>query len=177
MGLNPVFPSPEMFDYASRLYLAEEDGPGDLTCDLTSLDIVPLGAETPITIKDLLDLRKNEEGFAAVRRAVVECQTELKSALLSGASRSAARGICKEKFSDQIAGYAGKKGKVLSYVERPIPSVIFTAAVTAALIPAAAINPMLPLLGGVAATPALARLIQRLFNPELKALTFLQTFL
>ena len=177
MGLDPVFPSPEMFDFAAHLYLAPEEGPGDLTCDLTSLDIVPLGARKPISIETLLDLRKNEEGFTAVRSAVVECQADLKKSLLTDAPRSAATAICKKLFEDQIAGYAGKKGKVLSFVERPVPSIVFTAAVTVALIPTAVINPMIPVLGGVAATPGLLRIIQRRFNPELRAMTSLKALL
>lgn len=177
IGLDPVFPNPEMFDFAARLYLANEDGPGDLTCDLTSLDIVPLGAKKPISIKTLLGLRKNEEGFAAVRSAVVECQTSLKNSLLTGAPRSDAAAICKQRFEDRIAGYAGKKGKVLSFIERPVPSIFFTAAVTVALIPTAVINPLIPAVGGVAATPGLARIIQRRFNPELRAMTSLKALL
>jgi hypothetical protein len=177
MGLDPVFPNPEMFDFAARLYLAPEDGPGDLTCDLTSLDIVPLGARKPISLETLLDLRKNEEGFTAVRSAVVECQTELKNSLLTDAPRSAAVAICKKHFEDQIAGYAGKKGKVLSFVERPVPSIVFTAAVTVALLPTGIINPLIPALGGIAATPGLLHMIQRRFNPELRAMTSLKALL
>jgi hypothetical protein len=177
MGLDPVLPNPEMFDFAARLYLADEDGPGDLTCDLTSLDIVPLGAKKPISIGTLLSLRKNEEGFAAVRSAVTECQTSLKNSLLTDAPRSAATAICGKLFEDRIAGYEGKKGKVLSFVERPVPSIAFTAAVTVALIPTAVINPLIPVLGSVAATPGLVRLMQRRFNPELRAMTSLTALL
>ncbi len=177
LGLDPVFPNRRMFDFASRLYLAGDEEPGDLTCDLTSLDIVPLGEKKPISVETLLSLRKNEEGFAAVRGAVTDCQASLRDWVVDGVPRSAAAASCRELFDERIAGYAGKKGKVIGFAERPIPSVVFTAAIAAALIPLAAINPFIPVAAGAAATPGLARLVQRRFNPRLKAMTSLKALL
>jgi hypothetical protein len=85
IGLDPVFPSREVFDFASRLYLAEEDGLGETECDLTSLDIVPLGHKKPLSIKDLVSLRKNEDGFEAVREAVVAWEAMLREPVARGA--------------------------------------------------------------------------------------------
>jgi hypothetical protein len=177
MGLDPVLPNPTMFDIAADLYLPSDDAPVDLTCDLTSLDIVPLGAKKPISIKTLVGLRRDEHGFDAVRKAVVECQGQLQKSLRTDADRAVAIAACKSLFEDQIAGYEGRVGKVLRYVERPLPSTAFTGAVGVALIPAGILNPWLGVAGAVALTPAVARLIQRRINPKIRAMKTLTALL
>jgi hypothetical protein len=171
MGLDSVYPSRRIFDFASRLYLAEENGPGDVTCDLTSLDIVPLGHARSISIKDLVSLRKNEEGFTAVREAVLACQAMLRQPVESGADATLAIGGCKELFDERIATHTGPVGRVLRRAEVPAPNTAITLAVGVALIPTVAISPFLAPVAGVVLAPTVVSKLAQRFNAPVRALT------
>jgi hypothetical protein len=171
MGLDSVFPSREVFDFASRLYLAEEDGPGETGCDLTSLDIVPLGRKKPLSIKDLVSLRKNEEGFEAVRDAVVACEAMLREPVACGADPTLVVGGCREEFDRRIAAHTGRVGRVLKRADNLLPNTAIALSVGAVLIPTAAISPFLAPFAVPFIAPGVARKAAEQFNAPVRALS------
>jgi hypothetical protein len=181
MGLNPVFPDVSMYNYSSRLYFqgeSKDDKPIDLASDMMSFDILPLGTGKPVGIKDLVSLRKNEEGFSAVRNAVTECQQRLKSALTAQATQEDARVLCKETINNYRADYGGKSWKVVEFLEKNVVAgTILSIAVGASMIPTAGISAAIGVLVPALLSPAIAKIAISKGNPAGRALTHLQSLL
>jgi hypothetical protein len=181
MGLNPVFPDQAMYDFSSRLYF-RGDGDGDrsfeLTSDLMSFDILPLGKKKPVGIKDLVSLRKNEEGFAAVRSAVMTCQQRLKDGLTSQASQKDAQALCRDVMDDYQAEYGGKARQVVSFLnQNVIAGTVFSIVVAATMIPTAGISAAIGVLVPAFLSPAIANIVVNRRNSPSRALTQLQAIL
>jgi hypothetical protein len=181
MGLDPVFPDRAMYDLASALYFRDDEvseEPLGLTSDLISLDILPLGKTKPVTIKDLLSLRKNEEGFAAVRSALTTCQERLQKALTAEATQADARTLCEEVIRDRLSEYGGKTGKVIKMMnENPAVSTALGVAVSVAMLPTAGLGALFGIGVPALLSPALAQLAVKRRNPESRALAQLQAIL
>ena len=181
MGLNPVFPDQDMYDYSLRLYFRGDDD-GDqsfsLTSDLMSFDILPLGRRKPVSIKELMSLRKNEEGFAAVRSAVEACQQRLKNGLTSQATRKDAQALCRDVMDEYQAEYGGKARQVVNFLnQNVIASTVLSLAVGATMIPTAGISAAIGVLAPAFLSPAIANIMVNRRNPASRALTQLQAIL
>lgn len=181
MGLNPVFPDQDMYDYSSRLYF-QGDGDGDksfaLTSDLMSFDILPLGRKKPVSIKELMSLRKNEEGFAAVRSAVETCQQRLKNGLTSQATRKDAQALCRDVMDDYQAEYGGKARQVVNFLnQNVIAATVLSIAIGATMIPTAGISAAIGVFAPALLSPAIANITVNRRNPASRALTQLQAIL
>jgi len=47
---------PQMFDFASQLYFADEIATSDFTSDLISVDILPFGDQSDFSLPDLMSV-------------------------------------------------------------------------------------------------------------------------
>ena len=179
MGLNPVFPDKAMYDFSSRLYFRDDsDQSFDLTSDLMSFDILPLGKGKPVGIKELISLRKNEEGFAAVRSAVMACQHRLKDGLTSQATQRDAQLMCGEVIDDYQAKYGGKARQVVKFLsQNVIAGTVLSIAVAAAMIPTAGLSAAIGVFAPAFLSPAIANIVVNRRNSEMRALTQLQAIL
>jgi hypothetical protein len=181
LGLNPVFPDQAMYDFGSYLYFrgeGDEDRSFKLTSDLMSFDILPLGKNKPVSIKELMSLRKNEEGFAAVRSTVMTCQQRLKDGLTSQATQEDAQRLCAAVIDDYQATYGGKARQVVRFLSQNIiAGTVLSIAVGAAMIPTAGISAAIGVFAPAFLSPAVANIVVNRRNPEMRALTQLQAIL
>jgi hypothetical protein len=181
MGLNPVFPGRAMYDFGSLLYFRgdeDRDRSFELTSDLMSFDILPLGRKKPVGVKELVSLRKNEEGFAAVRSAVMTCQQRLKDGLTSQATQKDAQVLCRDVMDDYKAEYGGKAGRVVNLLnQNVVAGTVLSLAVSAAMIPTAGISAAIGVLAPALLSPAIANIAVNRRNSASRALTQLQAIL
>ncbi|MGX7681768.1 hypothetical protein ACSMXN_23040 [Jatrophihabitans sp. DSM 45814] len=176
LGLDPVFPNRAMFDWAADLYFDEGPGPGELTSDLITMDILPFGKAEGIGLDDLLKLRKNEEVFAHVRSTVVDCQAFLEQEVGLDSSRQGVSAACDSFIRERLDGYERKS--VVRFIDKhPVAGIAFSAALGAALLPVAPIAPVLPVIAGAVLTPQIALLAQRRHDPKRRAVSYLQALL
>lgn len=176
LGLDPVFPNRRMFDYAADLYFEEGPGPGELTSDLISIDILPFGGPNGIDLDKLLKLRKNEDVFAEVRRTVVDCKGYLAKEIGQGSSPKGVSDACKTFMRDRLDDYERKS--VVKFIDdHPVAGIAFSAALGAALIPVAPLWPVIPVIAGAVLTPQVALLARRRFDPRRRAIGHLQALL
>lgn len=181
MGLDPVFPNRAMFDFGNTLYLRddERDGPPrELTSDLISFDVLPLRRDGAVSIKDLVSLRKNEAGFAAVRNAVTQCQDRLQNGLADGATDEDAKSICGDTISDHLAEHGGTVRRVMNVANDNVAaSTVLSVAMAAAMLPAAPLGVAFGLLAPALFSPAIAKWAIDRKDAESRALARLQALL
>lgn len=181
LGLDPMFPNTDMFDFSSRLYFRDTDQdepPRQLTSDLTSFDVLPLRDERPIGIHDLMSLRKNEAAFAAVRSAVTECQDRLRTSLTSQATESDARSICRDIINERLDQHGGKIGKVVALAnDNPVAATTVSITLGAAMLPLASLGAAVGVLAPALMSPTIAKWLLGKKDSESRALARLQALL
>ena len=181
MGLDPVFPNRAMFEYGSDLYLLDEEQngpPRELTSDLISFDVLPLRREKAVSVKELMSLRKNEAGFAAVRSAVTECQHQLRASLTDGATEEVAKSICRTIISENLAEHRGTVGKVAAFASDNVgATTVLSVAMSAAMLPAAPLGVAFGLLVPALFSPSIAKWATGKKDTESRALARLQALL
>jgi hypothetical protein len=62
LGLDPVFPNREMWKWASHIRF-RDNALVDVTTDLMSIEILPLGGEKGLSVADIMKMRRNEDVF------------------------------------------------------------------------------------------------------------------
>lgn len=181
LGLDPMFPNRDMFDFAGTLYFRDteqDEPPRQLTSDLTSFDVLPLREERPMGINDLMFLRKNEAAFASVRSAVTECQDRLRTGLTSQATESDARSICRDIINERLDQQGGKIGKVVALAnDNPVAATTVSITLGAAMLPLASLGAAVGVLAPALMSPTIAKWLLGRRNSESRALARLQALL
>jgi hypothetical protein len=177
LSLDPVFPTRGMFDWAADLYFEDDPGAADLVGDLISVDVLPFGGTQGMSLDDLISIRKNDEVFEHVRRAVADCKTYLETNVGPESTRAGVTAACKTYLGDRLDEL--ERNSFLRFVDdSTVAGIAFSIAVGAALLPlAAAVPPAVGLIAGAVLTPQVGLVVRRRFDPERRAIGRLQALL
>jgi hypothetical protein len=178
LGLDPVFPSAAMSDWASRLHFDEGPDALDVTSDLLSVSILPFGGTQGIGLDDLLSMRRNERVFAEVQHIVAGCKAHLEANVDLHATRATTTALCKSYLHDRLAEHERKSVlRVVKFAdEQPVAGIALSLAVGAAFVVSAA-PAVAAVLAGALLTPQVARAVQRKVDPAQRAFGHLQALL
>lgn len=180
LGLDPVFPNRPMFDIAAGYYFEDEAAPEGMTSDLISMDVLPFGHAADIKIKDLVEIRKNEDVFVEVREAVGACKEYIAENVSGPATRDAMTNLSKGYLQDRLDRL--ERRSVLKFLDsNPIAGIAYSLAFGAAFLPAVPVlgglAPAIPLIAGAVFTPQIAQLVAKRFNHEGRAVSHLLALL
>ena len=173
LRLDPVFPSREMFDFASQLYFADEIATSDFTSDLISVNILPFGDQSDFSLQDLISMRKNEEVFTEIKNVTGACKEYIETNLGAGTTQKGISDACKTFLRDHLDSYDRKS--VLRIIdEHPVAGFAYAIALSAmfASTPFAIVT-----IAGALLTPQLFRIVEKNIDPKRRAVGRLQMLL
>jgi hypothetical protein len=174
LGLDVVLPDRESFEFSSRLYFHNDSEPLDVTTDLVSIEGLPFGDKTVLSLKELWKIRKNDEVFDELRNTVADCKLHLESNLPDGATKEAANEICRSFLGDQLKNRRGEMK--LRFLETPGPSLV-TSIVVALGVSVLTTNPFVGVVAGTALNPSFVRFLQNRVSKKRRAIGQLQALL
>jgi hypothetical protein len=174
LGFDVVFPDRAALELGSRLYFDDDSSPSDVTTDLISIEGLPFGAKKGIDLKELWEIRRNEEIFDEVRNTVAGCKLHLESNLGVGSTKVAANEMCRSYLNDRLKDMRGET--TLRSLEEPLYSVA-TSIVVGIGVAAITLNPLIGVAAGGALNPGFVRVVQNLASRKRRAIGQLQALL
>jgi hypothetical protein len=179
LGLDPVFPTRKMSDWAARLYFNDGPETADLSSDLFTIQLLPFGETKGLSLDQLWKMRKTEEVFTAVQRIVAECKEYIRKEVGTQSTKKAVSDACETFLRDHLEKF--EKTSVLKFLkfadEKPAVGIVLSMAIGAALLPASPVIAAIATVITPFVTPAVARAVQNRFSPTRQAYGHLQALL
>ena len=164
LGLDPVFADEGTWRWASGIKFRSEPIV-EKTSDLMSIDILPLGNMSELSIDAIYEMRKNEQVFSHIRHTLNGCKDYIGTQIKDDADDEFVQKSCREYVRDQLDPEA--RLKHLKFLDNSLlGSSIFSVAVGAAFMGA---NPWLGLLVPAALTPKVFLAAEGQLNPRIRA--------
>lgn len=171
LGLDPVYLTDAMARIGGTLSL-DGDAATSPPSDLLSVSILPFGGAGEINLDTLWEMRRNESVFAHVRLLTAQCKKHLEDNLGQGATPKAANAVSRQFLQDHLASLATQK--VISFAERPLPSLAWRISLGVATHGISEI--VRPLASAVLNTSVAKAVLSRL-SPERRAIAYLNAAL
>ncbi|HET8797627.1 MAG TPA: hypothetical protein VFO89_08070 [Thermoanaerobaculia bacterium] len=103
LGLDPVFADKKTWQWASGIKFRNETK-ADLTTDLMSIDILPLGERGNLSVQDIMSMREGEEVFRHIRETLAGCKDYLQVNASPDASTEFLTTNCRQYIRDHLDG-------------------------------------------------------------------------
>jgi hypothetical protein len=172
LGLDPVFADEGTWRWASGIKFRSEPVV-EKASDLMSIDILPLGNMSELSIDTVYKMRKNDEVFSHIRNALTGCKVHIETQIKDDADDDFIRKACRDYVRDQLDPEV--RLKHLKFLDNSLfGSSIFSVAVGAAFMGA---NPWLGLLVPAALTPKAFLAAEGRLNPRIRAKARLEALL
>ena len=138
-----------------------------------SIEVLPFGRKNDIGVSELSSIRRDEEAFHLLRKAVLSCRDYLEANGAAGDTREIVTDACEKLVREQLEGDGG--GSLLRFIdEKPVGGIVFSIAIGVALLP---LSPAVSVIAGALLNPQLMRLLQRKVDPKRRARAQLQALL
>jgi len=172
LGLDPVFADQKTWKWASGIKFREETKV-QLTTDLMSIDILPLGYKNGLSVQDIVSMRKGERVFKHVRDTLIGCKDYLRENVSETASLEFVSKTCREYIRDHLDPY--ERLKAIKFLDNNLWSgTALSVAIGAAFMAA---NPWVGLLVPAALTPKAFLAAEAKLNPRVQAAVRLESLL
>ena len=101
LGVDPVFANEKTWRWASGIRFHDETKM-QVTTDLMSIDIIPLGGEKGLSLKDIVSMRKGEESFQHIRDTLIGCKDHVRDSVSETASTEFVAKTCRDYIRDTL---------------------------------------------------------------------------
>jgi hypothetical protein len=172
LGLDPVFADETTWRWASGIKFREETE-RQLTTDLMSIDILPLGQRKELSVQDIVSMRKDEEVFRHIRDTLIGCKEYVGANIAKDAASEFVSKTCREYIRDHLN--PDERFKTIKFLDNNLfAGTALSIAVGMAFMAA---NPWVGLAVPAAFTPKAFLYVEGKFDPRLKAATRLEALL
>lgn len=172
LGLDPVFADKKTWQWASGIRCREETK-ANLTTDLMSIDILPLGKKKGLSVQDIVSMRKGEQVFGHIRDTLIGCMDKVRDNVAESASSDFVSKTCRDYIRDTLD--PDERLKAIKFVDSNLAAgTVFTLAISAVFMAA---NPLVGLLFPLAFTPKALINAADMLNPKVRAAVRLETLL
>lgn len=172
LGLDPVFADERTRRWASGIKFHEE-AKTQVTTDLMSIDIIPLGAKNGLSVKDIVSMRKGEQCFQHIRNTLIGCKDYVRANVSETASREFVTKTCREYIRDTLDPH--ERFKTIKFLDSNLfAGTALSIAIGALFVTA---NPFFGLLVPAALTPKAFLAVEGAFDPQVRAAVRLEALL
>jgi hypothetical protein len=172
LGLDPVFANERTWRWASGIKFHEE-AKTQVTTDLMSIDILPLGEKKGLSVKDIVSMRKGEESFQHIRDTLIGCKDYIRTNVSETASSEFVTKTCREYIRDTLDPQ--ERFKTIKFLDNNLfAGTALSVAIGALFVTA---NPFVGLLVPAALTPKAFLAIKGAFDPRVRASIRLEALL
>ena len=172
LGLDPVFADKKTWHWASGIAFREEST-AQLTTDLMSIDILPLGDKKGLSISDIVSMRQGEQVFAHIRDTLIGCKDYVSDNVVEGASGEFVTKTCREYIREHLDPPG--KFKLIRFLDNDLAAGTALSIAVSALFMTA--NPWLGLLVPAALTPKAVLAVEGKFSSKVQAKVCLEALL
>jgi hypothetical protein len=172
LGLDPVFADEKTWRWASDIKFREETV-GQVTTDLMSIDILPLGSRKGLSVDDIVSMRRDEEVFRHIRDTLVGCREYVSENVAEDAGREFVSKTCRQYIKDNLDP-AGRFRMIKFLDNNLFAGTALSIAVGMAFMVA---NPWVGLAVPAALTPKAFLYFEGKFDPRLRAAVKLEALL
>jgi hypothetical protein len=172
LGTDPVFANEKTWRWASGIRFHEE-AKTQVTSDLMSIDILPLGGRKGLSVKDIVSMRKGERTFQHIRDTLIGCKDHVRANVSESASSEFVTKTCREYIRDTLDPQ--ERFKTIKFLDSSlIAGTALSVAIGALLVTA---NPFVGLLVPAALTPKAFLKVEGALDPRVRAAVRLEALL
>jgi hypothetical protein len=172
LGLDPVFANERTWRWASGIQF-HEGAEMQVTTDLMSIDILPLGAKKGLSVKDIVSMRKGEQSFQHIRDTLIGCKDYVRANVSETASSEFVTKTCREYIRDTLDPH--EKFKTIKFLDNNLfAGTALSIAIGALFVTG---NPLVGLLVPTALTPKMFLSVKGKFDPRIRAAVRLEALL
>jgi hypothetical protein len=172
LGLDPVFADKNTWQWASGIKFREETKT-NLTTDLMSIDILPLGEKKGLSVQDIVSMRSGERTFRHVRDTLIGCKDYVRGNVSEDASSEFVSKTCREYIRDHLN--SDERLKSIKFLDNDLAAgTVLSLAIGAVFM---LTNPWVGLLVPAALTPKAFLAAEAKLNPKVRAAVRLETLL